>query len=221
MRASAWAIWMVVFVLAGCATYTQPVGPQQQLTPAQQNFENLWQASIDVLEDYYFVLDRRDRRAGVLATELMVGKHWFEFWRRDAVTPYDFVESSIQTVYRVAEVQIAPSESDPGTFEPHVTVYYFRSDAKMYPVTSTSEAYDIYLFGSPGDQIPGTLLLERLPPESRAAAEGYFPVPTAGMPPTIVPLGPDGRDHPLEEQMRQEILVRCHQLTAITPQSRP
>jgi len=154
----------IVWVLAagclasGCA-YTTPIGPAVKMTPAQRNFQAVWDASRDVLRKYNFTLDRQDRRAGVITTLPMIGRQWFEFWRRDAAGSFSKTEGSIQTIYRAVRVRIMPAKAGERTFHPVVEVIAFRSDQQHLQVTSTSEAFNLYtLAGNDEEERSGFLL---------------------------------------------------------------
>lgn len=136
---------VVATVLPGCAQHTQPVGPEPQWTGANRNFRAVWHASIEVLRKYSFRIDRQDRRAGVITTEPLLGKHFFEFWRRDAVTGRDMAESSLQTIYRTVTVTIGPTAPGAATYKPIVEVQTQRSDGGDRGVVSTTDAYDLFV----------------------------------------------------------------------------
>jgi len=113
-------------VLTGCHTnFTNPtpaaLAARRELTTAQRSFDAYWRASLEVLRSYEFELDRQDRRAGILTTKPMLGRHFFEVWRRDAVTYYDMTESTLQSIYRAVTVQLVPG-AEAGVYEPKVTV---------------------------------------------------------------------------------------------------
>jgi hypothetical protein len=129
---------------------------------ADENFNAAWDAALEVLAEYRFEIDRADRRAGVITTFPMVGRHWFEFWRLDAATPADVAEGTLQTIYRQATVTIhlaapggsttrpttlpAPARAPGAAAEYYVTVEVrtSRSDRPAPEVTSTSEAYEMF-----------------------------------------------------------------------------
>jgi hypothetical protein len=167
--------------LAGCQTnYTQPIAPPATLTAEQLNFEATWLASLEVLRKYNFVIDREDRRAGVITTRPLVGRHWFELWRHDAVGECNMWESTLQTIYRTATVRICPTAQGAGTYSACVEVQTSRSDRPSRQMTSAAEAYSMFLLpGIPVDQslLPDPATEE---PETKAeAARG------------VVHLGPD------------------------------
>ncbi len=174
------------------------------MTPEQKNFESLWRASQDVLRKHYFRLDRQDRRAGVLTTELMTGQYFFEFWRRDAATRTDLVESSIQTIYRMIEVRIKQSDLDKDNYTLSVRAYAFRANRDMLQVTNTSQAYNLFTFSGGYGRPAGTLMLAE--PALAAGTDEYGePALATGLPPWLVPVSKDGRDRNLEQKIAAQI----------------
>jgi len=174
-------------LLCGCLQYTQPVVEPVEPTPRQKNFQAVWDASIDTLNQFYFTVDRQDRRAGVIATLPIASQQWFEFWRRDAVLGRQLFEDSIQTLYRSARVVIRPARPGSDEYTASARVEVYRSDGVSPQVTSTSEAYDLFLLT--GDEMfTRTLLLHAQP----------------GGPGKMTPLG---RDRLLERRIEAYILL--------------
>lgn len=135
---------LLAALAGGCARHTVPVAPPAELTAAQRNFQAVWEGARETLKKYDFQLDRQDRRAGVITTLPITGKHWFEFWRKDAASSFSKAEGSLQTIYRAARVRILPAAKGQRTYHPVVEVIAFRSDQKHLQVTSTSEAFSLY-----------------------------------------------------------------------------
>jgi len=142
---SAVAVVVLLSVAGGCASYTQPPAGVALAPPAEPQFDALWRASIDVLREYRFRIDRRDRRAGVITTRPMLAQHWFEFWRCDAVTARDFLEGSLQTVYRRATVRIEPKKDDPQQYAPRVNVIVARPAGGGLEIVGAGEAYGQFI----------------------------------------------------------------------------
>ncbi|HOF19550.1 MAG TPA: hypothetical protein PK082_11620 [Phycisphaerae bacterium] len=142
------ALLAATLAAAGCANYTEPVVAPGAMTPAERNFEAAWLAAREVLGRYDFQIDREDRRSGTITTLPMTGKHWWEFWRKDAATRRDLIESTLQTIYRQAKVSIRPAGAD--GYQVSVEVQAYRSNLQELQVTNTSEAYD--LFTLPGEE---------------------------------------------------------------------
>ena len=98
----------VLAAAAGCATHTRPAPGVSTAVEADPGFEALWRAAEDVLQEYRFRIDRKDRRAGVITTHPLLGRHGLEFWRKDATTWREVLEGTLQTIYRSVTVQILP-----------------------------------------------------------------------------------------------------------------
>ena len=162
-------VWIGSILVAadlGCLQHAKPVVPPPEMTPAERNFEALWAASQNVLRRYGFVLDRVDRRDGVITTEAMVGQYVGESWRQDAATPRDLLEGSVQTLFRSAEVLVTPA-AEAGTFGLEVRTAIARQNLATVQVTSASDAKNMLramstrqryaprdeLTGQPGGQV--------------------------------------------------------------------
>jgi len=125
--------------------YATPVVPPREMTDAERNFEAVWQASLHVLGRYGFQIDRQDRRTGIITALPLTGKHYFELWRRDAVTAFDLAENTLQTIYRTATVTVRSKPDRPDQYEATVGILVARSDQEAFQVTNTSEAYDLFI----------------------------------------------------------------------------
>lgn len=112
-----------------------------------ENFNALWDSAVEVLTKYRLKIDRADRRAGVITTYPLVGRHWFEFWRKDVRTSGDVLEGTLHNDSRQVTVTItrAPLVTA-GSREYNITVIVktLRSNREPEEVTSSSQAYDIF-----------------------------------------------------------------------------
>ncbi len=134
----------VILAGTGCVSNTKPIVSTTKPTGSQRNFEAIWQASRQVLTKYYFQLDRQDRREGIITTTPLTGKQPLEFWRGDATSAYSLAENTIQTIYRTATVRIN-RKGKSGAYQHAVEIQVDRSNRKTLQVTSTSEAYDLFV----------------------------------------------------------------------------
>jgi hypothetical protein len=116
----------VLLLLAGCshAMHTQPIVVPKEMSPDEKNFQAVWDASSETLVSYRFSVNLRDRRAGLITTEPMVGKHFFELWRRDKVTSSGALENSVQPIYREVSVRIKKTKD--GKYDPVVSIVVSR-----------------------------------------------------------------------------------------------
>ena len=132
--------------LTGCATGPAPTTAPAPQAAADEDFNAVWDAAVQTLRQHQFELDRTDRRAGVIASFPMVGQSWFEFWRADAATGRDLLESSLHTIYRQATVTIRRGGAEAsGECHAAVEVQVWRSNRPAGQVTSASEAYEMFL----------------------------------------------------------------------------
>lgn len=139
---------------SGCGNYTEPpVAIEPAGPPALRNFDAVWRGSLDVLRAYRFRIDRQDRRVGIITTRPMLARHWFEFWRRDAISTYDFLEGTIQTVMRRAQVRIIPRPGRPDEYEAVVVVDVIRPDRQGLEIVAASEAYSRFFDTYDPDEI--------------------------------------------------------------------
>jgi len=193
---------------AGCVNYSRPIAQEAPLTPAQRNFEAVWNASVAVLRDYRFTVAVQDRRDGMIATAPLVGKQWFEFWRKDAARLEDVLENSIQTIYKTATVTIRPDPNDPDKYVAAVRVELARSDKGGRVITDTSEAFSLFLpTGTLGAWLTGFgRTAEEEAEETVTGKAGRYRVNPATW---RVPIG---RDEALERRMAAEIAAAANKL---------
>ena len=119
--------------MCGCGGHAGPVISAGPRTPAERNFDAVWRASLDVLGEYNFEIDRRNKRAGVITTLPMTGRHWFEFWRKDAAAGNNLAEGTVQTVYRAATVSIRPSSNRQDSFSDHRLAHQVWNGLDLLP----------------------------------------------------------------------------------------
>jgi hypothetical protein len=193
------AAGLVLAASGGCTKFTTPAGPTVQLTPAQQRGEALWQSATEVLRKYNFVVDRQDRRAGIITTLPLTGQYFGEFWRRDAVTRFDLEESTVQTIYRSVTVTIAPATPG-GDLVARVEARTYRSDLRQAQITSTADAYNMFPIVTGSERPSRSLLLE----SRRTTLTGAVPL---------------GRDADLEARLEAEINAAAPPLAGTRPAS--
>ncbi|MCY2924522.1 MAG: hypothetical protein NT031_03640 [Planctomycetota bacterium] len=134
MRRYALCLMLATACLTGCADQDAPISwPKQNMTAAERNFEANWIAAQQALRSYGFKIARMDRRAKLIITEPMLGQQAMEFWRRDAASAADAAESTVQSIYRTAQVEFRPVTRFPNEFEPVAVVRVARSDSSASP----------------------------------------------------------------------------------------
>jgi hypothetical protein len=109
-------------LLVGCALPSRHAGTTREpVAVIAPEFEAAFEACLDTARSLHFVIERQDRRLGVISTEPMIGAQWFEPWRRELRTSFDAAESSLASVRRVVQFDIG-REGDGFRITPTVTV---------------------------------------------------------------------------------------------------
>ena len=133
----------------GCLQHTRPVVAEAvPQTKGEQNFQALWLASQEVLREYRFTIDRMDRRAGLITTQPLTGRQFFEPWRKDAVNREALKDSSIKTLLRTAVVKIHPTGPGSDQYELTVEVTVAKPSATPQEIHSRGDAYDMFILPS-------------------------------------------------------------------------
>lgn len=188
--------------VGACVRHTDPLRSQGPMTPAERDFDNLWQASRYVLKKYHFTLDIQDRRTGMISTEPMLGKQSFEFWRHDATTARDTYESTLQTIYRTVFVTISPKAMDQQSYKPTVVVKVHRSDMGRTSIVGVSDVYRMQ-FGQRAVREGLDDSKDRVHERRIEEAIRTTQKERDGLDKDLTPLG---RDEKLENKIRNEIV---------------
>ncbi len=106
------------------------------------DFQKLWDACKGELYVRLFPIDREQYRDGLLTSEPVISKQFFEFWRTDAVDVHDVAESSLATIRRTIHFEV--SRRDDGTYDvvPKVLVERFQStERRLTAITQYHESF--------------------------------------------------------------------------------
>lgn len=105
----------------GVQYYENPV----RIPPGQP--EQVWEVVIDVLDDYFEIKDEEPLRQvdnfvleGQVETFPRVGATILEPWRHDSANTYERIESTVQSIRRLAVVRVFPDEAG---YKVEVAVY--------------------------------------------------------------------------------------------------
>ncbi len=125
--------------LIGCSKTLEP--QRDAVSVDNSSFEKIWDACLASLEDHSFEVDRRDRRFGLIVSEPVVGKQFFEFWRKDTADSGDLLNSSLHTIRRVVTIRIA--KQGPTEFQVDVEAQAQRISVPGTQLNSTAEAFEL------------------------------------------------------------------------------
>jgi len=105
------------------------------VTIEANDFEQLWRACEESARHFGFVLDRQDYRGGVITTQPLTSKQFFEFWRNDVATLDDLAKSSLSTYRRTLRFDIEKTAAGGYAASPRVVIErYARSET---PITAS------------------------------------------------------------------------------------
>jgi len=125
--------------LIGCSKTLEP--QRDAVSVDNSSFEQVWNACLASLEDHSFEVDRRDRRFGLIVSEPVVGKQFFEFWRKDTANSNHLLNSSLHTIRRVVTIRIA--KQGPTEFQVDVEAQAQRISVPGTQLNSTAEAFEL------------------------------------------------------------------------------
>lgn len=144
-------------------------------------------AAADALRARRFRVDRLDQRAGVVTTWPNTSQHYFELWRDDVETGWDFWEATLNPIRRRVEVHVT---ADPEASTVMVRAYKQRLSSPDRQFNSSGAAYQFF-----GENLPST--------------SGHTIVPERDDRWIDV-----GRDHALEDALLRDILARAERRDA-------
>jgi len=129
----------------GCRAPAPPDGPSEIVLRISDR-EAFLDATLTLLRERDFRPQRVERDAGLIVTEPCTSQQWFEFWRHDALGPYQLLEASLHTVRRNVTIRVEPAGPDrPGDeYRVAVQVDKQRYSAPERQVTTASGALAIY-----------------------------------------------------------------------------
>jgi len=131
---------LLTAMLTGCTEQRRPT--QQTVAIVKQfSFDDVWTVCLASLQDRGLSVDRQDRRFGLIVSEPVVGKQFFEFWRNDAVTSDDTWTSSLHTVRRIVSIHVV--SQGPMHFEVRVEAQAQRVNIPADQLDNTAEAFEM------------------------------------------------------------------------------
>ena len=154
------------------------------------DFDMLWRAAEEAARHFGFRPDRLDFRAGVLTTEPLVSKQWFEFWRNDVATLDDLADSSIATHRRTLRFDFARADDGAYIATPRVVIERYAQSER--PISAAVRLRHAFRNPRPRDRAYGTPESDRrilLPRQYWYAA---------------------GRDQALEREVARELARRAN-----------
>ena len=99
------------------------------------DFESLWKSCEASARHFGFIVDRTDYRGGVITTQPLTSKQFWEFWRNDVATLEDLANSSLATYRRTLRFDIDKLEGGGYAASPRVVIERFARTES--PITAS------------------------------------------------------------------------------------
>jgi hypothetical protein len=118
-----------------------------------RDFDKLWSACKGELYVRLFPLDREQYREGLISSESVVSRQYFEPWRNDTVTLSDLAESSLSTIRRTVHIEVSRQPDGSFVASPKVLVERWAfSERRLTSITQYHEAFSgSHVFSDTGD----------------------------------------------------------------------
>jgi hypothetical protein len=151
IRTILYTLIMALLSLAGCASQpavslaepNAPAAPAQTVYEAEATTAEVIDAADHVLTRMGFAMEKLDAEQGILRTRPLRGAQFFEIWRGDNASVYDWEEANLQSIRRTVELWARPQNSDTAGLCIGCTVTVQRLSLWRNEVAGSSEAYRI------------------------------------------------------------------------------
>lgn len=158
-------------------------GQPASVSVSGEAFAPLWEAAVETARAYHFTIDRTDYRLGVLTTDPLLSKQFWEIWYRDVVDPAHLIESSLASERRTIRFEFERLASGAYQVRPKVLIErYSLAERRVTSVWQYREA----VMGS-SDPVRTSLAGEQTP------SAYWYAV---------------GRDHALERALAEGVQAR-------------
>jgi len=93
--------------LTGCSS--RVVSMNNPIAITAEEYDRVFEAAVDVLRLNEFVVNRQDRRFGIITTEPYVAGSLLEPWRTDNTTAYQWSDATLNYQRRIVNVHLEPA----------------------------------------------------------------------------------------------------------------
>ncbi|MBI1367797.1 MAG: hypothetical protein GC162_03995 [Planctomycetes bacterium] len=116
------ALALLTLSLGGCAP--KAVDVDNPIDIAVPEYDRVFDAAILVLRERRYVVDRKDRRFGIVTTEPQISASVFEPWRSDNLGNDETVESTLNFQRHIVRVSVAPAAPEGAAPNPNAPKDY-------------------------------------------------------------------------------------------------
>ncbi len=131
---------LLTLFFAGCSE-PKNFKAVDQICLADVNSPQAVKAAEDVLTSMQFAIEKADVNAGIVKTWPLTAGQPFEFWRKDNVGGFNKAEAALQSIRRIAQVNITRKDQQT-CIDCNVTTQ--RLSLTEQPITSSAKGYTLF-----------------------------------------------------------------------------
>jgi hypothetical protein len=151
--------------LPGCGGPNAAPTPTQMIRADGATRADVVQAAGDVLTRMHFAIEKLDVEQGLVRTRPLRGAQFFELWRSDNASAYNWEEANLQSVRRSVELRVKSEDGNTARLCIECAVSVERLSLPANEIAGTSEAYRIH-----SSSMPTLQRVEVSPQQRRAMA---------------------------------------------------
>ena len=225
------AIALLSAALASTGCAGRMVSANNPFAITAEEYDRVFEAAIDTLRLNQFVVDRQDRRFGVITTRPLVAGSALEPWRTDNTTAYQLADATLNYQRRIVHVYLEPADPEALVAAQAARVGVRRGEERVDPEVAAGDVEPApEPVSPPADagryQLRTEVLLEqRQVPEQQLHTAAVRPATDYGRDADVLTTlteeglersfwRPVGRDPYLEQRLIHEILTRA---TVVSP----
>ena len=135
------SVLVAMAFLWGCAQSPSRESDLSRIVCPETGQGQAFAAAQQAVRSMYFVIDEADLQTGYIKTLPLSGAQGFELWRSDSVGMFNAIEANLQSIRRIAELQITAHDKD---IHINCVVTTQRLNMPGRQVSSSSQAYRIH-----------------------------------------------------------------------------
>jgi hypothetical protein len=112
-------IFLAALAVAGCS---RKVAIDNPIRITAEEYDRVFESSVDVLRNHLFTVSRQDRRFGVITTRPRPASSALQFWTQDNTTGYQTLDNTLNHQRRTVRITLKPRPPvtvEPGPIEPN------------------------------------------------------------------------------------------------------
>lgn len=146
----------LVALLLGCQGPRPAIKDVQIQLSDEAAYRQFWQHTLDSVRHFGYSLDRVDPPAGMVISDPLTSKQWFEFWRNDTLDAAGVTEASLHTIRRQVRVEVHRDAGSPDAYFVTARVSVQRLSQMERQITNSATAARAFTGKAPAVQSSST-----------------------------------------------------------------